>query len=78
MLQDKGIYIIHAPTVVMVLYHLNHRLYLNQNTPGVKKVVAKNQKKARIKKMWNQIGRLRPPAVDEINFFDNHDKAAKH
>ena len=27
--------------------------------------------------MWNQIGRPRPPAVDEIEIFDNYDKAAK-
>ena len=30
-----------------------------------------------MKKMWNQIGQLRPPAVDEIKIFDNNDKAAK-
>ena len=31
-----------------------------------------------MKKMWNQIGQPRPPAVDEIKIFDNDDKAAKH
>ena len=31
-----------------------------------------------MKKMWNQIGRPRPPAVDEIKIFDNDNKAAKH
>ena len=31
-----------------------------------------------MKKMWNQIGRPRPPAVDEIKIFDNDDNAAKH
>ena len=40
-------------------------LYLNQNIPGVKKVAAKN-KKASMKKMWNQIGWPRPATVDEI------------
>ena len=28
--------------------------------------------------MRNQIGRPRPPAVDEIKIFDNDDNAAKH
>ena len=28
--------------------------------------------------MWNQIGRPKPSAVDEIKIFDNDDKAAKH
>ena len=31
-----------------------------------------------MKKMRNQIGRPRPPAVDEIKIFDNDDNAAKH
>ena len=33
-----------------------------------------------LKKMWNQNGRPRPPAVaiDEIKIFDNDDQAAKH
>ena len=31
-----------------------------------------------MKKMWNQIGRPKPPAVGEIKIFDNDDKAAKH
>ena len=31
-----------------------------------------------MKKMWNQIGWPRPPAVNEIKTFDNDDKAAKH
>ena len=31
-----------------------------------------------MKKMGNQIGRPRPPAVDEIKIFDNDDKATKH
>ena len=35
-------------------------------------------KKSRMKKMWNQIGWPRPPAVNEIKLFDNDDKAAKH
>ena len=30
-----------------------------------------------MKNMWNQIGRPKPPAVDEIKIFDNDDKAAK-
>ena len=30
-----------------------------------------------MKKIRNQIGRPRPPAVDEIKLFDNDDKAAK-
>ena len=46
--------------------------------PWCKKVVAKNLKKAGMKKMWNRIGRPRPPAVDEIKIFDNDDKATKH
>ena len=44
-------------------------LYPNQNTPGVKKVAAENQKKAMLKKMQNQNGRPRPPAVDAIKFL---------
>ena len=31
-----------------------------------------------LKKMGNQNGRTRPPAVDGIKSFDNDDKAAKH
>ena len=38
----------------------------NQNTPGVKKVAAKNLKKAILKKMSNQNGWPRSPAVDGI------------
>ena len=34
-------------------------------------------KNIKMKKMQNQIGRPRPPAVDEIKIFDNDDKAAK-
>ena len=53
-------------------------IHLNQNTPGIKNVAVKNLKKARMKKMWNQIGRPRPPAVDKIKIFDNDDKTTKH
>ena len=31
-----------------------------------------------MKKMGNQNGRPRPPAVDGIKSFDNDDQAAKH
>ena len=43
----------------------------NQNTPGVKKVVAENLKKAILKKMRNQNEWPRPVAVDGIKIFDN-------
>ena len=46
--------------------------------PCCKKVVAKNLKKAMLKKMWKQNGWPRPPAVDGIKVFDNDDQAAKH
>ena len=35
-------------------------------------------KRALLKKMWNQIGRPRPPAFDRIKNFDHHDLTAKH
>ena len=45
--------------------------------PWCKKVAAKNLK-GHAKKMWNQNGKPRPPAVDEIiRIFDN-DQATKH
>ena len=31
-----------------------------------------------MKKMWNQNGRPRTPAVDGIKIFDNNDQATKH
>ena len=44
-----------------------------------KKVVAMQEsKKAMMKKMWNQSGQPRPPAVDGIKIFDNDDQAVKH
>ena len=52
--------------------------WFNQNTPGIKKVVAKNLKKAMLKKMGNQNGRPRLPAVDGIKIFDDDDQATKH
>ena len=48
------------------------------NTPSVKKVAAKNLKRAMLKKMWNQNRQPRPPAIDGIKNFDNDDQAAKH
>ena len=48
-----------------------------KNTPGVKKVTAKNLKKDMLKKICNQNGRPRPPAVYGIKIFDNNDQAAK-
>ena len=43
-----------------------------------KKVAAKNLKMAMLKKMWNQNGWPRPPAVDGIKIFDNDDQATTH
>ena len=49
-----------------------------QKHPWCKKIAAKNLKKAMLKKMWNQNGWQRPPAVDGIKSFDNDDQTAKH
>ena len=38
----------------------------------------KDLKEAMLKKMSNQNGWPRPPAVDGIKMFDNEDQAAKH
>ena len=48
----------------------------NQNTPGVKKVVAKNLIKAMLKKCKIKMDSL--AAVDGIKSFDNDDQGAKH
>ena len=46
--------------------------------PWYKKAAAKYLKKAMLKKMWNQNGLPRPPAVVGIKIFNNDDQAAKH
>ena len=54
------------------------KYYINQNTPGVKKVAAKNLKKAMVEMMWNRNGQPRPTAVDRIKIFYNDDQAVQH
>ena len=46
-------------------------MYHDNILTDVKIVAAKNLRKARMKKMQNQIGQPRPLAVDEIKIFDN-------
>ena len=46
--------------------------------PLCKKVAAKNLEKVMLKKMENQNGWPKPPAIDEIKIFDNDDQVAKH
>ena len=61
----------HAPTVQI---HWNKNIFviwIATKKVGVKSS-GQDQKKATMKKIWNQIGRPRPTA------FDNDDKAAEH
>ena len=46
--------------------------------PWCKKSSGQELIKAGMKKMWNQIGLPRPPAVVGIKIFDNDDEATKH
>ena len=49
-----------------ILQSLHAYMYLNQNTPGVKKVAAKNLKKGCTEKDVKSKWAPRPPAVDGI------------
>ena len=65
--------------VLKIVKLLNVTINPNQNTPGIKKVVAKNLKQTMLlKTMRNQNGRPRPPAANGIKIFDNDDQAATH
>ena len=50
--------------------------YPNQKHPKCNKSNGQD-KKATLKKMWNQKGQPRPPAIDGIQIFDNDDQFTK-
>ena len=54
--------------ILVFTYVASKKVLISTKTPLM-------YKKAKMKKMWNQIGWPRPPAV---KIFNNNDKAAKH